>query len=215
MTYRININVPPGDGWVLLPPGQPGRSGLFSAARGKDKDLPGWAAATARELLGPQADPELLARYTDTLSGSAADARARGMKLAWAWMSEPAGQVARIEVSTLHVSRGQPALELDALEKQYAERDGQTTELEVSRVELPAGPAVRLRREWHQTAGDRSDAVVSVTYVCRPPQIKDAIVYMMYWVLVDDEPLFTEIADALAPTLRITSLEPGRAPSAQ
>jgi hypothetical protein len=47
--------------------------------------------------------------------------------------------------------------------------------------------------------------VVSVTYVCRPSEIKDAIVYMMYWVLVDDEPLFTEIADSLAPTLGITT----------
>ncbi len=205
MTYRITINVPPGDGWVQLPAGQPGRSGLFSGRRGNDQDLPGWADATARELLGPQPDPEVLSRYVDTLSGSAADARARGMKLAWAWMSEPAGQVARIEVSTLHVSRGQPALELDALEKQYAERDEQTAELEVSRVELPAGPAVRLRREWHQAGGGPSDAVVSVTYVCRPPGIKDAIVYMMYWVLVDDDPLFTEIADSLAPTLRVTT----------
>ena len=39
--------------------------------------------------------------------------------------------------------------------------------------------------------------------MCRPPQIKDAVVYTMYWVLVDDDPLFTEIADSLAATLRI------------
>jgi len=208
MTYRMNISVPPGDGWVWLPTDKPKRSGLLPALRGKDRDrdrdLPGWAAATARGLLGPQADPELLGKYTDSLARRAADSRERGMKLACVWMSEPAGAVAHIDVSTIHVSREQPALQLDTLEGQFARRDAATTRLEVSRVELPAGPAVRLRREWHDGGDSPSDTVVSVTYVCRPPEIKDAVVYTMYWVLVDD-PLFTEIADGLAPTLRITT----------
>lgn len=205
MTYKIIITVPPGDGWVWLPASPPGRPGLFPGRGGKNKDLPRWAAATATGLLGPQADPGLLGRYTDSLAKRAADTRKRGSKMACVWMSEPAGAVAQIDVSTIHVSRGQPALQLDALEKQYAQRDEETAELEVSRVDLPAGPAVRLRREWHQAGGAPPDAVVSVTYVCRPPDIKDAIVYTMYWVLADDEPLFTEIADSLAPTLRITT----------
>jgi hypothetical protein len=207
MTYRMNISVPPGDGWVWLPTDKPKRSGLLPALRGqdKDKDLPGWAAATARGLLGPQADPELLGKYTDSLARRAASSRERGMKLACVWMSEPAGAVVQIDVSTIHVSREQPALQLDTLEGQFARRDTATTRLEVSRVELPAGPAVCLRREWHDGGDSPSDTVVSVTYVCRPPEIKDAVVYTMYWVLADDDPLFTEIADSLAATLRITT----------
>ena len=166
MTYRMNIAVPPGDGWVWLPTDKPRRSSLLPALRGRDKDrdLPGWAAATARGLLGPQADPEVLSNYTDSLARRAAGSRERGMKLACVWMSEPAGAVAQIDVSTIHVSREQPALRLDKLEGQFARRDDEATAvLEVSRVELPAGPAVRLRREWHDGGDGPEDTVVSVT----------------------------------------------------
>jgi hypothetical protein len=41
--------------------------------------------------------------------------------------------------------------------------------------------------------------------VCRPPEIKNAIVYTMYWSLADDDPQLTEIADSLATTLRIAT----------
>jgi len=212
MTYRMNISVPPGDGWVWLPTDKPKRSGLLPALRGKDNgkngdsDRPGWATAAARGLLGPQASPELLESYADTLAGLATSARERGVKLACAWMRDSGWPVAQIGVSTIHVSRGQPALTLDTLEGWFARRDDDATAaLEVSRVELPAGPAVRLRREWHDGGDGPEDTAVSVTYACRPPEIKDAVVYTMYWVLVDDDPLFTEIADSLAPTLRITT----------
>lgn len=207
MTYRINLATPPGKGWVRLPVDQPKSTGLFSAVRGRNTghDLTGWAATAARDLLGPPADPEALSAQTENLARLASDARERGAKLACAWIqAEPAGTVAQLNVSTIHRARQQPAPQLDALEELFARRDAKTTELEVSRVELPAGPAVRLRREWYEEGGSTpADAVVSVTYVCRPPQIKDAIVYMMYWVLADDDPLFTEIADSLAETLRI------------
>jgi hypothetical protein len=211
MNYRMNIAVPPGDGWVWLPAEQPGRSGLLSALRGKDNgknaasDLE-WATVTASGLLGPQAGSELLKECAGTLAGLAAGARERGVKVACAWIRDSLWPAAQINVSTIHVSRGQPALTLDTLEERFARRDDDgTAVLEVSRVELPAGPAVRLRREWHGGGGTPSDTVVSVTYACRPPRIKDAVVYMMYWVLVDDDPLFTEIADSLAATLRITT----------
>jgi hypothetical protein len=95
MTYRINIAVPPGDGWVRLPIGKPGRPGLLSALRGSkgngkngESGLPGWADATARELLGPGAHPEMLKECTDKLAGLAANARERGVKVACVWIRD-------------------------------------------------------------------------------------------------------------------------------
>jgi hypothetical protein len=213
MTYRMDIAVPPGDGWVWLPTtDKPRRSGLLSALRGKDNgrngdsDSPGWATATASGLLGAEADLDFLKKCADTLADLAASARGRGVKVACVWIRGSLWPAAQIGVSTVRVSRGQPALTLDTLGERFARRDDDATALlEFSLVELPAGPAVRLRREWHDGGDGPSDTVVSVTYVCRPPEIKDAIVYTMYWVLADDDPLFTEIADSLAVTLRITT----------
>jgi hypothetical protein len=139
------------------------------------------------------------------LTELAAGCRERGVKLACVWIpDEVRAPVAHVAVSTIHTSHQHTVLTLDMLEGWVAKRDAATAELEVSRVEVPAGPAVRLRREWR--GGDSpSETVVSVTYVCRPPEIKDAIVYTMYWVLVDDDPLLTETADSLAATLRIAT----------
>lgn len=203
--FSIKIAKPAGDGWVRLPAERPKRSGIVAAMRGKDKDLSEWAPAAARELLGPQADTKLLDTYADALTDLAAGARERNVKLAYAWMPGTAGvALARIDVSMIRTSREYPALTLDTLEEQFAKQDASTTELEVNRVELPAGPSVRLRRQWR--GGDSlSDTAVSVTYVCRPPEIKNAIVYTMYWSLADDGPQLTEIADSLAATLRIAT----------
>jgi len=156
-------------------------------------------------LLGPQADPGLLATCTDTLTTLAAGCRERDVKLAYAWIPGSDGvAVARIDVSVIRTSREYRVLDLDMLEEQFAKRDAATAKLEVSRVELPVGPAVRLSRQWR--GGDSpSEIAVSVTYVCRPPEIKNAIVYTMYWLLADDAPGRTEIADSLAATLRIAT----------
>jgi hypothetical protein len=203
--FSIRIAKPAGDGWVRLPAERPKRSGIAAAIRGKDKDLSEWAAATARELLGHEADPKLLDRYVSALTGLAAGARERDVKLAYAWMPGTAGlAVARIDVSMIRTSRQYPELTMDTLAEQFAQRDASTTELEVSGVELPVGPAIRLRREWR--GGDSpADTAVSVTYVCRPPEIKNAVVYTMYWSLADDDPQLAEIADSLAATLRIAT----------
>lgn len=212
MTYRINIAVPrPVDSWVWLPVAKPKRSGLFIALRDRgrdgDSDITEWAAAKARELLGTGADPQALRCHADSLARAASSGRKRGLKMAAVWIQkERAATVAQLEVSTWHLTRDDRySLSLDMLERVFARRDSETAELEVSRLELPAGPAVRVRREWHQDGpgGSPEDAAVSVTYVCLPPQIKHAIVYMMYWVLADDFPELTALADSLAPTLRI------------
>ena len=202
--FSLTMAKPTGDGWVRLPV-EKSTTGILAKVRGKDRELTKWAAAAARELLGPQAEPKLLGTCTDTLIELTGDSREREVTLAYAWLPGPAGvDVARIDVSMIHTSREHRVLTLDMLEERFAMRDAATAKLEVSRVELPVGPAVRLSRQWR--GGDSpSEIAVSVTYVCRPPEIKNAVVYTMYWVLADDSPQLTEIADSLAATLRITT----------
>lgn len=202
--FAIKIAKPAGDGWVRLPTDKPRRPGLLTARRGKDKDLARWAAITALELLGPETGNEPVRACAEELAGLAAAARERDISLAYVRMLASTWvPAANVEVSLFRTSRAYPALTLDTLEKLYAKRDAATASLEVSRVELPAGPAVRLHREW-QGGDDPSDTVVSVTYVCRPHEIKNAVVYTMSWLIDNDDPELAQYADNLATTLQIT-----------
>jgi hypothetical protein len=202
--FAITIAQPPGDGWVRLPTAKPERASLLSALRGRDKALPGWAASASRELLGPDADGERARDYAAGIAGLAAAARERGAYLAYVQMSDSAEVPAlSVEVSVFRTSRAYPELTLDKLEKLFEKRDPETVSLQVSRTELAAGPAVRLRRHW-RGGDDQADTVVSVTYLCRPPEIQNAVVYTMYWFITNDYPVITEYADALAATLQIT-----------
>jgi hypothetical protein len=208
--FAISIERPVGEGWVRLPTRKPKRPGLFTTTRGKDKNLAQWAAITALELLGPETDNEPVRAYAEQLAGLAVAARVRDIYLAYVRMLGSAEvPAANVEVSLFRTSRAYPVLTLDTLEELYAKRDPETTSLEVGRVELPAGPAVRLHRQW-QGGDDPSDTVVSITYLCRPPDIKPAVVYTMSWLIDDDDPELARYADKLATTLQITTQEPDR-----
>lgn len=201
----LSITPPRGPGWVQLLVEPPARK-LFGSKRGLEKPLTDWAAAQARATFGPDSAPGAVSAYTDMLTRLARSGRERGEKLAFAWFPEPGGlPVAQVSVSTLG-SAGEPPT-LDALEEKFGWRDSQTGPLEIERMDLPGGPAVRVRRE--QATGDggdaSSDVAVSVTYAFLPPQLNSALVFTMFWTLSDDEPLFNEIADSTAKTLRVES----------
>jgi hypothetical protein len=202
--FAITIAEPPGDGWVRLPTNKPKRSPLLSPPHRKDKELARWAATTALQLLGPHTDHERARDYAETLAGLTVTAREHDTYLKYVQMLDSADvPAASIEVSVFRTSRTYPELTLDTLEELFGKRDAETVSLEISRVELPAGPAVRLHREW-RGGEDQSDTVVSVTYVCRPPEIRNAVVYTMYWLTANDDAGRTEYADTLAATVQIT-----------
>jgi hypothetical protein len=203
--FGFSIETPPGKGWVRLLAEEPKRRGIAGVVLGRDKELVNWAVEAAHELLGPEPDPDLLAKHAELLTDLTLGCRERGVIRAYAWIPDGmAAAAAKVDISMVRTSRERPVLTLDMLENSYAGRDDKTRTLEVSRTEVPAGPAIRLRREWGE-GDDPSDIAVSVTYVIRPPAIRNALVYMMYWVLVDDFPALTEIADSLVRTLRVTT----------
>lgn len=196
----ISITPPPGPGWVRLPVEKPrrGLAGRILGA-GKNSTLNQWAAAQAREALGLDSDPDVLATYAQTLTRLTLGCRERGEMIGFVWFPEPgAAPFAQISISAY----GRQPLTLDDLEEQFGWRDGQTGPLEVARTDLPCGPAIRVRRE--QATGDGpSDVVVSVTYAVLPPRTKSALVFTMYWARPDDDPVLTEIADSTAMSLRV------------
>lgn len=195
---QISITSPRAPGWIRLPVEAPRRK-LFGSRRGMEKPVTDWAAGQAREALGE--DPAAAA-YAELLARLARGGRERGEKLAFAWFPKPGGlPAAQLSVSTFGASR--EPLTLDVLEEEFGWRDDQTRTLESDRTDLPAGPAVRVRRE--QSAGDDSpDVAVSITYAILPPEMENALVFTMFWLLADDDPDLVFIADSAAMSLRVT-----------
>jgi hypothetical protein len=213
--FGIGIDSPPGDGWVRLPVEKPKRRGLAGVFRGRDSELADWAGATARELTGTDGngpDPDVLARYTELLADLTVSARKRDVLRSYVWVprSMNGALVSRLEISTIRWPVEGPELTLDALETMHAKRGDSTIELEITRTEVPAGPAIRRRLVQGGLApgsskDDASEAAVSITYAIRPPAIRSAVVYVMSWVLIDDFPTLTEIADSLVKTLIVAT----------
>jgi hypothetical protein len=192
----LSIATPPGPGWVQLLVEPPKRK-LFGSKRGIEKPLTDWAAAKAREILGPDATPDAASAYAELLTRLSRGGRERGEQLAFAWFPEPGGSpVARMSVSKFRPESGTPTL--DTLQAKVGWRDDQTRSLEVQATDLPAGPAIRARRE--EAVGE---VIVSITYGFLPPRLETALIFTMFWNLSDDRPMFTEIADSSAKSLRI------------
>lgn len=217
--FGIGIDSPPGDGWVRLPVEKPKRCGLAGVFRGRDSELADWADATARELTSTDGSsatdlgPDVLARYTELLTDLTVSARKRDAVRSYAWVprSMKGALIAKIDISAIRWSSEGPEFTLDALEEIIAKRDENTIELEITRTQVPAGPAIRSRVvQGIHTPGDTvdaSEAVVSITYAIRPPAIRNAVVYVMSWVLADDFPALTETADSLVKTLIVATGE--------
>jgi hypothetical protein len=135
--FGIDIDSPLGEGWVQLPVEKPKRRGLAGVFRGRDNELTGWADATAHELVGAEsgsgtdADPEVLARYTELLTDLTVSARERDVLRSYAWVprSMKGALVATIDISTIRWPTQGPELTLDALEEMHAKRDESTIEL--------------------------------------------------------------------------------------
>jgi hypothetical protein len=114
--------------------------------------------------------------------------------------------IANIDVSGGH-SRdpGKPS-SLDYYREHLGSSDKNTVgPIEVTDVQLPAGPAIRIhRRFWpNQSSDPVAHQWEEVTFVVRPPQITDAVLVTVAWVEFKFSADLIKAADAIAPTLTI------------
>lgn len=209
MATCVEITKPPGTGWVELPV-RTYRRGVASTVRGTDPELVDWSVEAARELAGPDPDPDLVADYAEQLAKRTVLSRERGEIAQLVWFPEPGGPPAAEIHATWLIHRGSgkpkgggnPLVTLDRLEEMAAKPRESTAELEVSRVELGCGPAIRTRQVevFGETTGD---AIVQIEFQIPWSRLKNALIMNMFWVLADDDPALVKIADNTAETLRI------------
>jgi hypothetical protein len=114
--------------------------------------------------------------------------------------------IAEVEVSGYHsTDPGKPS----SLEF-YRDLYGTPTErtvgpVEVSDLQLPAGPAIRFHRKYwpKQSLDPIAHLWEDVTYAVRPPQISDTVVLKVSWAELKFSDDLIKSADAIAQTLQI------------
>jgi hypothetical protein len=188
-----------------------------------------WAADTARERLGPDAPAELVTRLASALAAATLDARGRDPMSACFFCPDPAqGELARIEVSSLHPDEKFPELTV----RQMAEWLATPSERSVNPPEvlygdLPIGPAARVRHQYVDAgataagpaAGPAAGAtdgsadgegtiMQTCTYATRPPEIGSVVLLTVSWrALAYSDRLF-DLTDRLAEKLRLVRKAP-------
>jgi hypothetical protein len=78
-------------------------------------------------------------------------------------------------------------------------------DIETSEVELPCGPALRVRSKSLDEPDEQAQGLVmeEVTHAIRPPGQSDAIVATMTWTALEIGDKLAEMADAIARTIRV------------
>ena len=195
---RIGLSYPPG--WVQLPVGT-------SKKLEGDKDLALWADRTAREML-PGSLPEAASDRARQLVHLTLGCRARRDRSGLAFYPKDAdGMVAMLDVKSYAPDRENPVVTLDLLEEIYAAHSVDTVgDIETARVELPSGPAVRVRgkRVEERDPTGQGTLMEGVTHAIRPPGFDGAVVAIMTWTAIQLGDRLAEMADAIAKTIRVT-----------
>ncbi|MFJ4975684.1 hypothetical protein ACIP6X_10140 [Streptomyces coeruleorubidus] len=101
------------------------------------------------------------------------------------------------------------ALSLDEVEHQLRGHKEIAAEPQVSRVDLPAGTAVRLQAMYQSKGllGFGKKLTEAVSYALLVPQTSDVLLATMNWSAVEHSEQLTQEVDELMPTLRFVPLD--------
>jgi hypothetical protein len=192
------------EGWVQLPV-------LDNPDKfAHDRKVQAWSERQARAMLGEDAGPDQLRERTGQLAASTYAARARDATYGLVLFSTP---TAPGPLAFLDVLRGvpdqhvYPELTFDALREVYAGDSADTLgAIDTQQVELPSGPALRVRRQRAEPGDPTGQSTVmeGVTYAIRPPGIDDAIVVTMTWAALQYGDRLAKMADAIARSVQVT-----------
>jgi hypothetical protein len=167
----------------------------------------------ADRLLGPDAPKKQRRALAEVIRGGTLDSRHRGANLG-ALIFFPdltrIPPVANLDVFCFYPKPPNDPLTLDYYRRIYGTPEGDTIgEIEVSEVDLPPGPAVRIHRHRAQEPDHLGQSIEreDVIYAVRPPQIPDAVVLVVSWVELALGPALIKTADAVAKTLAIKPLD--------
>jgi hypothetical protein len=114
--------------------------------------------------------------------------------------------IAAVDVFGYHSDEPGTPSSLESFREHFgAPHAGTDGPVEVTDLELPAGPAIRFhRRCWpKESLAPVPGQWEEVTFAVRPPEISDCVVMTLSWIESTFSATLINVADAMAPTLAI------------
>ncbi|CAL9475819.1 hypothetical protein [Streptomyces sp. Tu 3180] len=171
-------------------------------------DVKGWAKGTAAELrdrskaAGYELDRSTLRR---DLRARAEDSRSREPFYAFAFYPDGFDTaLATLEVDLIYPDETVPRITLDWLAETFSADDFGTPE--ITRTELPVGPAVRIRQNFaadHPPSRGPGILMETLTYGVRPTGSEGAVMLLASWTVPGLTQEMEEAADSIAQTLTV------------
>jgi hypothetical protein len=174
-----------------------------------NKPLQELGSEAALNVLGLGTPEDRLEKFARVIRDSTKHGRDRGVRMGGLIFFPDYNRlppIANVDVFGYHSKEpGQPS-SLEFYRKNFGTPDKDTVgPVEVTDVELPAGPAIRFHRRfwpkqtWYPIAHEWEE----VSYAVRPPQITSAVVVTVSWVEFTFSEALINAADAIAQTLVI------------
>jgi hypothetical protein len=191
------------EGWVQLPV-------LDNPDKfAHDRKVQAWSERQARAMLGEDAGRDQLRERPTSWPHRPTRPGPATPHTGWLYsMPTAPGPLAFLDVlrgvPDRHVY---PELTFDALREVYAtDSAGTLGAIDTQQVELPSGPALRVRRQRAEPGDPTGQSTVmeGVTYAIRPPGINDAIVVTMTWAALQYGDRLAKMADAIARSVQVT-----------
>lgn len=196
---RIDLSYPPD--WVRLPVGK-------GKEPGQDTGLDAWAGDQARKML-PGAPPGQVDIRAGELVSLTLGCRARKDRFGFAFYPPfSGGLVAVLDVKSYAPDPDHPEITLSQLEGIYRKVLAESVgESQVSKVDLPSGPAIRVRAKRMEDSDPaaRGTFVEGITHAIRPTGYEDAVVTTMTWTALHLGDELAQMADEIARSIRITT----------
>lgn len=193
--YRFSLA--PGPRWVRLP---------------LDMDASeGWQDEMAGRLLPPEASADLRTDLAQQLVFWLGDCRDRGVPSALALVPDRLATVAAVaELYTYERDPRQPTAEAIEWLRENLTADQEPVKGPPVReaIELPAGPAVRMRAIYTESPDQEGSGVLveRVMHAVLPPQIPDMVLLSTTWAMLALGEELAEQADELARTLSVKAV---------
>ena len=176
---------------------------------GSEKPLQEIGAQGALNVLGTGAPQDYLEKFARVIRDGTKSSRDRGAMMGGLIFFPDYKRlppIATVDVFGYHSDEPGKPSSLESFREHFGTPDEDTDgPVEVTDLELPAGPAIRFHRRfwrkesWVPVAYQREEVMFAV----RPPAISDSVVITLSWIESTFSEVLINAADAMAPTLAI------------
>jgi hypothetical protein len=176
---------------------------------GSGKPLKEIGARAALKVLGTETPQEHLEKFARIIRDGTKNSRDRGAMMGGLIFFPDYKRlppIATVDVFGYHSDEPGKPSSLEPFREHFGTPGRDTVgPVEVTDLELPAGPAIRFHhRSWlEQSQAPGTHQWEEVMFAVRPPQISDSVVVIVSWLESKFSRALVNAADAMAPTLAI------------